>query len=101
MTNTKRLGRYHNVPSNNNNNDKSTLQSHFSKLACLYKDGNKKPSFDYCGVNLFLETKAVHYKNYLQKLIKQQREQPSSSIKSNQDRLRVLIGPNRYQRMQQ
>ena len=53
MTNTKRLGRYHNVPSNNNNNDKSILQSHFSKLASLYKDENKKPSFDYWGKPIF------------------------------------------------
>jgi hypothetical protein len=41
------LGRYHNVPNNNNNNDKSNLQSHFSELASLYKDNSRKPLFDW------------------------------------------------------
>jgi hypothetical protein len=45
--NTKRLGRYHNVPSDNSNNDKSSSQSHFSKLASLYKDNSNKPSLDW------------------------------------------------------
>ena len=47
MTNTKRLGRYHNVPSNNSNNDKSGLQSYFSELVSLYKDSSKKQSLDW------------------------------------------------------
>ena len=47
MTNTKRLGRYQNVPRNNSNDDKSSSQSHFSKLASLYKDNRKKQSFDW------------------------------------------------------
>jgi len=42
----KRLGRYHDVPSNNNNNDKSNLQSYFRELASLYNDNSKKPSLD-------------------------------------------------------
>ncbi|MDQ3868620.1 MAG: hypothetical protein M3250_03575 [Thermoproteota archaeon] len=47
MTSTKRLGRYHNIPSNNSNNDKSNSQSHFSELASLYKDNSRKPSIDF------------------------------------------------------
>jgi len=50
--NTKRLGRYHNVPSNNNNNDKSNLQSYFRELASLYNDKSKKSSPD-CSKPLF------------------------------------------------
>jgi hypothetical protein len=46
LTNTKRLGRYHNIPSNNSNNDKSNSQSHFTELASLYKDNSRKPSID-------------------------------------------------------
>lgn len=44
MTNTKRLGRYYNVPNDNSNNDKPGLQSYFSELASLYKDSSKKQS---------------------------------------------------------
>src|SRR5438034_8952643 len=43
---TKRLGRYHNVP-RNNNNDKSNLQSYFSEVAFLYNDNSKKSSPDW------------------------------------------------------
>jgi hypothetical protein len=45
LTNAKRLGRYHNVPCNNSNNDKSSSQSYFNKLASLYKDNSKGRSF--------------------------------------------------------
>jgi hypothetical protein len=46
--NTKRLGRYHNVSSDNNNNNKSNLQSYFRELASLYNDdSSKKPSLDW------------------------------------------------------
>jgi hypothetical protein len=47
LTNVKRLGRYHNVPNNNSNNDKSNSQLHFSELASLYKDNSSKPSIDF------------------------------------------------------
>lgn len=47
MTNTKRLGRYYDVPRNNRNNDKSSSQSHFSELASLCRDYSKKQSFDW------------------------------------------------------
>jgi hypothetical protein len=47
LTNTKRLGRYHDVPSNNSNNGKSSLQPHFSELASLYKDNNRMTSIDF------------------------------------------------------
>jgi hypothetical protein len=46
LTTTKRLGRYHNVPSIDSNDDRSSSQSHFSELASLYKDNSKKQSFD-------------------------------------------------------
>ena len=41
MTNTKRLGRYHNISCNNSDNDKSNSQPHFSESASLYKDNNR------------------------------------------------------------
>ena len=47
MINTKRLGRYHNVPSNKSNNDNSSSQSHFNKLASLYNDNNRKSVVDW------------------------------------------------------
>ena len=47
MTNTKRLGRYHNVPHNNNNNDHSNLQSYFRELTSLYNDNSEKQSLDW------------------------------------------------------
>ncbi|HET7390285.1 MAG TPA: hypothetical protein VFJ51_05630 [Nitrososphaeraceae archaeon] len=47
MTNTKRLGRYHNIPSNNSNDNNSDSQSHFSELVSLYKDNGKKPLIDF------------------------------------------------------
>ena len=47
MTNTKRLGRYHNVPCNNSSDNNSSSQSHISELASLYKDNIKKPSLDW------------------------------------------------------
>ncbi|HJT48071.1 MAG TPA: hypothetical protein VJ729_07790 [Nitrososphaeraceae archaeon] len=46
MTNTKRLGRYHDVP-NNNSNDKSNLQPHFSELESLHKDNSRMASIDF------------------------------------------------------
>jgi hypothetical protein len=48
LTNTKRLGRYHNIASNiNSNNDKSNSQSHFSELASLHKDDSRVTSIDF------------------------------------------------------
>ncbi|HEY6884548.1 MAG TPA: hypothetical protein VI278_10960 [Nitrososphaeraceae archaeon] len=47
MTNTKRLGRYYKILSNNSNDDKSSSQSHFSELASLYRDNSRKQSFDW------------------------------------------------------
>ena len=47
MTNTKRLGRYHNVPSNNSNDNNSRSQSHFNELGSLYKYNSRKLSFDW------------------------------------------------------
>jgi hypothetical protein len=47
LTNTKRLGRYHDVSRNNSNNDSSSLRSHFSELASIYKSNSKKLSFDW------------------------------------------------------
>ena len=47
MTNTKRLGRYHDVPSDNSNDGKSNSQPHFSELASLYKDSSNKRSLDF------------------------------------------------------
>ena len=47
MTNTKRLGRYHNVSHNNSNNDESSSRSHFSDVTQLYKDINRKPLVDW------------------------------------------------------
>jgi archaellin len=46
LTNIKRLGRYHNVP-NNTNNDNSSSQSLFSELASLYKHNSGKTSIDF------------------------------------------------------
>jgi hypothetical protein len=43
---TKRIGRYHNFHSNNNNNDKPNLQSYFRELESLYNDNSKKQSLD-------------------------------------------------------
>ena len=47
LANTKRLGRYHNVPSNNSNDNNSRSQSHFNELASLYKYNSRKLSFDW------------------------------------------------------
>jgi hypothetical protein len=47
LTNTKRLGRYHNVPCNNSNNDKPNPQSHFNKSAFLHKGNSRKPLLDW------------------------------------------------------
>jgi hypothetical protein len=47
LTNTKRLGRYHNVPHNNSNNDESSSCSHLSDVTQLYKDTNRKPLVDW------------------------------------------------------
>lgn len=81
LTNTKRLGRYDNLPinndnNNNNNNDNSSSQSHFNQSESRYKENVEKSLFGWD--NLFLDTKAVHYKGYLQMLIKQPRGQLGS-----------------------
>ena len=46
MTNTKRLGRYHRI-TNNNNNDSSTSPSCFNYSPSLYKDNSRKPLLDW------------------------------------------------------
>lgn len=45
MNNTKRLGRYHQIT--NNNNDNSSSPSYFNVLASLYKDTEHKLSLDW------------------------------------------------------
>ena len=47
MTNTKRLGRYHNIASNNSKNDKSNSQPQFGGLASLHKDQSRMTSIDF------------------------------------------------------
>ena len=47
MSNTKRLGRYHNTPSNNTDNDKHVSQLHLSELASLCKDNSIKSQLDF------------------------------------------------------
>jgi hypothetical protein len=47
LTITKRLGRYHNLPINDNNNDNSSSQSYFNKLEQLYKDDTRKSLLDW------------------------------------------------------
>lgn len=46
MKNTKRLGRYHNL-STNNNNDNSTSPSYFNEIASFYKDNSRKSLADW------------------------------------------------------
>jgi hypothetical protein len=45
LTNTKRLGRYHRIT--NNNNDNSTSPSYFNGLASLYEDNGPKSLVDW------------------------------------------------------
>jgi hypothetical protein len=47
LTNTKRLGRYHQPTNNNNNNDNSTSQPRFNELASLYQDNGQKALLDW------------------------------------------------------
>jgi hypothetical protein len=48
LTITKRLGRYHNLPINNdNNNDNSSSQSHFNQSESRYKENVGKSLFDW------------------------------------------------------
>jgi hypothetical protein len=47
LINTKRLGRYHNIPSNNSDNDNSRSQSLFSELESLHKDNSRMASIDF------------------------------------------------------
>ena len=52
MTNTKRLGRYHNLSIDNNNNstghnDNSCSQSYFNKLASFYKENSHRSLLDW------------------------------------------------------
>ena len=47
LTITKRLGRYHNLPINDNNNDNSSSQSYFNKLEQFYKDDTQKSLLDW------------------------------------------------------
>ena len=46
MTNTKRLGRYHNL-SANNNDDNSSSQLYFDELASFYKENSRKSLADW------------------------------------------------------
>jgi hypothetical protein len=46
LTNTKRLGRYHHL-TNNNNNENSISPSYFSELASLYKDNSRRSLLDW------------------------------------------------------
>jgi hypothetical protein len=45
LTNAKRLGRYHHL-STNNNNDNSNSISYFHELASFYKENSRKPLLD-------------------------------------------------------
>jgi hypothetical protein len=45
LTNTKRLGRYHNPTNNNDGN--STSPSYFNELTSFYKENCRKPSLDW------------------------------------------------------
>jgi hypothetical protein len=47
LTNTKRLGRYHNVSHNDSNNNESSSRSHSSDVTKLYNDINRKPLVDW------------------------------------------------------
>ena len=49
MANIKRLGRYHNLSINNNNDNNSTSRSYFNELASssLYKEINRKTLLDW------------------------------------------------------
>jgi hypothetical protein len=46
LLNTKRLGRYHNYNHSVNNNTDNHTSPHFSDLAQIYKDINRKPLLD-------------------------------------------------------
>ena len=46
MSNSKRLGRYHNIFNSNNNNN-SASQSYFNELASMYRENNKKSVLDW------------------------------------------------------
>jgi hypothetical protein len=43
LTNTKRLGRYHDLSTRNSNNDNSNSKPNFNELMSLYKENNRKP----------------------------------------------------------
>jgi hypothetical protein len=48
LSNTKRLGRYHDLSTNNNNNnDNYNSPSYFNALESFYKDNGRNPSFDW------------------------------------------------------
>ncbi|MGB8035984.1 MAG: hypothetical protein WCF03_19380 [Nitrososphaeraceae archaeon] len=102
MTNVKRLGRYHNhSTSNNNNNDNSSSQTYSNGLTSFYKDNSRKPLLDW-NKPLFGDKNSS-----LQKLLanaNKTTERASkflNKIKSNQDKLLVLIELNRYLKTQQ
>jgi hypothetical protein len=47
LTNIKRLGRYHDLSTHNNNNDNSSSKPYFNELMSLYKENNRKPLLDW------------------------------------------------------
>ena len=81
LTNTKRLGRYHNIPSNNSNNDKFNSQSHFIELASLHKDNSRMTSID-CSKPLY-GNKHTSLQKLLAKANKTTERATKFKIKSN------------------
>jgi hypothetical protein len=47
LANTRRLGRYHNVASNNSDNDNHSSRSYFSEVTSSCEDNSKKPTVDW------------------------------------------------------
>ena len=96
MTNTKRLGRYHN-PSNNNN-DNSTFH-YILTSASLYKNNNRKPLFDRDKPLFGQQRTSLH------KVLADAKKRIEKSTKfinkiKSRDWL-MIIGLNQYLKMQQ
>jgi secreted Zn-dependent insulinase-like peptidase len=47
LTNTKRLGRYHDLSTRNNSNNNSSYQPHLSRLASFYRENDDKLSLNW------------------------------------------------------
>ena len=75
------MGRYHNIPSNNSNNDKFNSQSHFIELASLHKDNSRMTSID-CSKPLF-GNKHTSLQKLLAKANKTTERATKFKIKSN------------------